>query len=616
MDTAKLWRSFLQKNSLVLLVFAFGLAIGLFIRSNQLIANMIEERASSHFRNIVLARKWNAQYGGVFVEKTEGMESNPYLENPDIVSVDGRTFTKKNPALMTREISELAMSDSLYAFHITSLNPLNPGNRPDSFEVRALRDFEAGIKHTQTKVHREGRTYFRYMAPLVTQESCLQCHAKQGYQVGDIRGGISVFFDITELERDLRLNNILIFIFSILSVSLLIGLTYIFVKGLMRSLNTAHRELAEAEKRYRQLVEETSDTVYTIDLEGRFTYVNPSAVTITGYAVDELLGMSFTELIHPDAIERVQEFYREQRDKLIPETSLEFPILIKNGETKWVEQTVNAVIKEDQLVGLQATVRDETERKKAEDALRESRERYRDLSVELEKANVTKDKFFSIIAHDLKGPLGNFYALSKMFVDKFEKFTPDKIREMVKQLHTSASQSYKLLENLLDWSRLQLGRMEFKPEPVTVTEVVGANIDLLKTQAQEKELSLVDSTDPGHMVIADRNMLSTVLRNLISNAIKFTPRGGTVTITSAAGDDDGIITATIADTGIGMSADIVASIFDIGTQHTTLGTEKEKGTGLGLCLCREFIDKNEGQLWVESTPGNGSQFSFSLPAAS
>ncbi len=245
MDTSKLWRRFLQKDSLVLLVFAMGLALGLFIRNRQLINSMVEERAASHFRNIVLARQWNADYGGVFVEKTEGMESNPYLENPDILSVDGQTYTKKNPALMTREISELAMSDSLYSFHITSLKPLNPGNNPDSFEVQALQQFEEGVSVAQMKVHKGDQTYYRYMGPLVTEESCLQCHAVQGYQVGDIRGGISVLFDITEIEDNLRTNNIFIFIFSIASVLILIGLTYIFVRRLMQRLNAANREIRE-----------------------------------------------------------------------------------------------------------------------------------------------------------------------------------------------------------------------------------------------------------------------------------------------------------------------------------------------------------------------------------
>ncbi|UCH63934.1 MAG: PAS domain-containing sensor histidine kinase [Fidelibacterota bacterium] len=389
---------------------------------------------------------------------------------------------------------------------------------------------------------------------------------------------------------------------------------FVAVKEDITERKLAEEALEAAEKRYRQLVEETSDTVFTIDLEGTFTYVNPSAETITGYEESELIGMSFTQLIRPDWLDRVQGFYREQRDKSVPETSLEFPIITKQGETRWVEQTVNAVIEEGQLASLQATVRDVTERKQAEEALRESREKYRDLSEELKKANVTKDKFFSIIAHDLRGPLGNFHALSKMFVSRFERFPPDKIKEMIEQLHTSASQSYKLLENLLDWSRLQLGRMEFKPEPLSIAELTEENVELFNSQAKEKDLSLINSTDPTNTVLSDRNMLTTVMRNLISNAIKFTPRGGEIVISSSTDETQGNIVVCVTDTGIGMSEEILESIFDVESYHTTLGTEKEKGTGLGLPLCKEFIEKNNGKIRVESELGRGSRFSFELPA--
>jgi PAS domain S-box-containing protein len=391
---------------------------------------------------------------------------------------------------------------------------------------------------------------------------------------------------------------------------------FVAVKEDITKRKLAEEALEAAEKGYRQLVEETSDTVFTIDLKGNFTYVNPSSETITGYTERELVGMSFTKLIHPDWLERVQGFYLDQRNELVPETSLEFPIITKQGEAKWVEQTVNNAIEADKLVGLQAIVRDVTERKQAEEALRESREKYRDLSEELRKANVTKDKFFSIIAHDLKGPLGNFYALSKMFVNRFEKFTPDEIREMVEQLHTSSSQSYKLLENLLDWSRLQLGRMEHEPEPVSITELVEENIELLKSQANDKDIILVHSTDSAGRVLSDRNMLTTVIRNLISNAIKFTNRGGEIVLTSSADETQGTIIVCVTDTGVGMSEEILASIFDVGAYHTTLGTEKEKGTGLGLPLCKEFIEKNDGRIWVESELGHGCRFSFELPAVS
>ncbi len=219
--------------------------IGLFVKNIQLLNKEVESRAKSHFRNIVLTRRWNANFHGVYVKKAEGVQSNPYLENPDIVAADGTVFTKKNPALMTREISELAQEDSLYSFHITSLLPLNPDNAPDEFERESLQAFEQGVEETSLKGSKNLKTYYRYMAPLMVEEGCLECHAKQGYKVGDVRGGISVELDITEIEKSLRLNNVLIFILSAFSLILLLVLTYTFVRQLMKNIEKSQELMKE-----------------------------------------------------------------------------------------------------------------------------------------------------------------------------------------------------------------------------------------------------------------------------------------------------------------------------------------------------------------------------------
>jgi len=236
MELKSLWKQFIRRIAVIISIFTIGMILGLFIKNNQLLRREVESRAKSHFDNILLTRRWNANYHGLYVEKTEGVLSNPYLKNPDIVGSDGTVYTKKNPALMTREISELATSDSLYSFHITSLNPINPDNQPDEFETRALKLFESGEVEAFQKFKRDGKTIYRYMAPLMVEAVCLTCHAEQGYQEGDIRGGISVNIDITEIEGAQRWNNILIFILSTLSLSILLTLTYLFVRQLMKKI--------------------------------------------------------------------------------------------------------------------------------------------------------------------------------------------------------------------------------------------------------------------------------------------------------------------------------------------------------------------------------------------
>jgi len=245
MDTKKLWKKFIRRILLVITLFTLGMFLGLFVKTKQLVNDEVISRSRTHFQDIVLTRHWNAQFNGVYVEKTEGVESNPYLENPDITTVEGKVFTKKNPALMTREISEFAREDSLYSFHITSLKPLNPGNAPDDFERGALKAFEEGKTEVYTKIKSDSKTYFRYMAPLPVEEACLQCHAEQGYEVGEIRGGISVFLDISEVERGLWINNVMIFIFSAFALLILLIVTYAFIRRLMDSIEKSQQIITE-----------------------------------------------------------------------------------------------------------------------------------------------------------------------------------------------------------------------------------------------------------------------------------------------------------------------------------------------------------------------------------
>lgn len=251
-DEKKVWRPFVFNISLIVILFIIGVFIGLFVRNKHLIEESIKMRARSHFQSIVLTRRWNASYGGVFVEKKEGVHSNPYLENPDITTVEGKTYTKKNPALMTREIAEYAAKDGQFLFHITSLKPLNPNNAPDEFERTALSAFEQGEREIFAREKMQGRTYFRYMAPLYVEKSCLACHQKQDYKVGDVRGGISVSFDIANIERELNVNMYIILSLGIVTILILVAIIYFLVLDLGKKLSVA-RELLK--KNQMQLVQ-------------------------------------------------------------------------------------------------------------------------------------------------------------------------------------------------------------------------------------------------------------------------------------------------------------------------------------------------------------------------
>jgi len=232
-------------------------------------------------------------------------------------------------------------------------------------------------------------------------------------------------------------------------------------------------------------------------------------------------------------------------------------------------------------------------------------------NVKLQELNATKDKFFSIISHDLKGPLNSLTSFSGLLLNHTDSLSKEEIQMLAQDLDKSVKNLFALLENLLEWSRSQTGNIEFKPEVFDLNAVVEENRALLKAQAQQKNITLVNHTEGAWMVRAHKNSINTVVRNLVSNAIKFTKEGGQ--ITARLQRQNGRVVIAIADNGVGMSPEVMKKLFRIEAKHSTKGTADEKGTGLGLILCREFVEKNGGQIWVESEEGKGSVFSFSVP---
>lgn len=217
--------------------------LGIALHTRSLIREEMLNSARRNFTNIVIMRRWNADHGGVYVLKRPGVESNAYLEKPDITAVDGKVYTLKNPALMTREISELLKKDEGFFFHITSLRPLNPNNQPDEQERAALTAFEQGAPELAWEQDINGLAHYRYMAPLKVEASCLACHAKQGYQAGDVRGGISVSFRMSDVQTRLHRNSLIILGLALLTISLILVFVGIFFRSLVSKLGAARATL-------------------------------------------------------------------------------------------------------------------------------------------------------------------------------------------------------------------------------------------------------------------------------------------------------------------------------------------------------------------------------------
>jgi two-component system, sensor histidine kinase and response regulator len=235
-------------------------------------------------------------------------------------------------------------------------------------------------------------------------------------------------------------------------------------------------------------------------------------------------------------------------------------------------------------------------------------------SQELARLNADKDKFFSIVSHDLRGPFSSLLTGSEMLLLRLDNLTLEEIRERTQYMHNSSRAAYNLLENLLTWSKLQMGRMVYDPGEIGLALLARNTVDLLRETAAAKEIALRHTIPQTVRVHVDRYMVETVIRNLVGNAIKFTPQGGEVII--AAEESDGLVTVSVSDTGIGMNEDEMAKLFRIDVHFTRPGTAKESGSGLGLTICKEMVEKNNGRIWAESVEGQGTTIKFTLPAAS
>ena len=233
-------------------------------------------------------------------------------------------------------------------------------------------------------------------------------------------------------------------------------------------------------------------------------------------------------------------------------------------------------------------------------------------SKELIELNATKDKFFSIIAHDLRSPFNGFLGLTQIMVEELPRMTLSDIHSIVKNMRNSATNLFRLLENLLLWARMQQGKLSYDPEVIEIRQMVDDSLSMIKDSAKTKGIALVSEIPEDVSVLADNNMLQTIIRNLLSNAVKFTNKGGKVKI-SAKVTLNQSVEISVKDSGIGMSPAMLCDLFRLDTKTNRRGTAEEPSSGLGLHLCKDFIERHGGKLWIESEEGKGSTFSFSIP---
>ncbi len=369
---------------------------------------------------------------------------------------------------------------------------------------------------------------------------------------------------------------------------------------------TSEIALIESEKRFRNIFENSGIGMAILELNGRFIKVNRSFRDMIGYDEEELVGMNFTDITYPDDIEKSVKLKQNLLEEAEKENVLiEKRYVHKNGSLIWALTNASVIRNENGMpIYCIAQIQNITERKNAEEQLL----RY---AGELKTLNSAKDKFFSIISHDLRSPFNALLGITEYVSQSFGELSPEEIRDSFRNVYTSSQKLYNLILNLLEWSRLQTGRFEIDKTAIEVFNLVEEVKDLYKENARMKNIHIESDIPAGITIHADRYMMETIMRNLVSNAIKFTPFGGWVTIESFI--KDGVVEISVNDNGTGISRENLNKLFRIDEQYRTDGTADEKGSGLGLILCKEFVEKNNGTISAESEEGKGSRFTITLP---
>ncbi|MDP3150497.1 MAG: PAS domain S-box protein [Ignavibacteria bacterium] len=379
--------------------------------------------------------------------------------------------------------------------------------------------------------------------------------------------------------------------------------------GLVEDITEAKKnelEIVKSENHFRSIWENSFDGMRVIDNTGIIRSVNKAFCDIVKKTREELIGKHYS-LVYSEQFRKDFAVKGEEnlKSKSIP-IHYERQLQLWDNSSVWLE-VINSFIEisenENYLLSI---FRDIGERKIGEEKMKIYLE-------ELKELNKSKDKFFSIVAHDLKSPFQGLLGLSEILIEDYSEMSDEQVVQYLKMIRTTTKDVYRLIKNLLDWSRLQSGRMEYKPEKLNLHQLCDGVFKLIRPTATKKNLQMHNDVSQSVYVYADMNMLNSILQNLISNSVKFTNDYGLITISSDEKDD--FYEITISDNGVGMNDKDLAKLFKIDEHFSTKGTKDESGTGLGLLLCKELVEKHGGTIWAESTLGSGTKFHFTIPKA-
>lgn len=365
-----------------------------------------------------------------------------------------------------------------------------------------------------------------------------------------------------------------------------------------------HRFLDLAPVARSALVNIMRDGMLAVDLQDRIVDLNPAMQKIINISSHDATGQPVAKALQccPALTEHIAKHVDEQVEIC----------LVHEGTPRYYDLKGSSLFNQrGRLTGRLFVLHDITGRKRAEAALLAAHNELKETNERLQEANACKDRFFSIISHDLRSPLTTLLGYIQLLQNTADAFSSAQLHHYLEKAHVSAERLNVLLDNLLTWSRLQRNAMGHEPEQVNLQEIAEDNIDLFASKAEQKHIRL-NSTVPHEIwAYADYNMVNTVIRNLISNALKFTDSRDSIEISARKNATS--VEVAVADSGVGICQEDLSKLFRIDVHHTNVGTAGETGTGLGLALCQELVERNGGRIWAESALGHGSTFRFTLP---
>lgn len=589
--------------------------------------------ARAVYKNILIARKWVSDYNGVYVFKPPGSRSNPYLPDPEVISSRGDTLTLKNPALVTREFSELSHSmGGDFSFHMASRRYINPVNEPDAFEKTALVFFsekgKSNINREFYRIESQGnKKYFRYFAPLFTEESCLTCHSRQGYKVGDLRGGISILLSIDNYEKA-KESNLFFIIFaafaSILFLSFLIfvalqrtvihplklieksakkveagdyefalslpqndeigGLASTF-ESMRQRIRAYTTQLQTSEKKYRSLIEHSLEAIAIINSQGKIIECNSKFSHISGYRSEALMQRNINQLIE---IQKKVYIHSPIKNGILSE-HYETTLFSKDNLKIPVEiYVIHGFELGEQKELSFVYVRDLSERKK------------------IEQYALQAEKMFALgqvssgIAHEIRNPLFALHNNIDYLNKKYKNAAS--FREIYPELQDSIDRIHKIVSGILDFAKPH--QPEFKSHKIE--DILQKGIDLVKKQFEKSLITIeTDYAKNPQPLEVDAHQMEQVFVNLFLNAFQAMEGAGQLSIKTR--NRISCLEVQVTDTGKGIPPEEINRIFD------PFYSKSSNGSGLGLAVVQRILEQHHAKYRVTSEPYLKTTFYIYLP---